>query len=812
MTTMKYQPRNIKQTLLLKLICLQGKQQTESGYSLVVTVAMLLILSTLLISAAVVNRVNSASTTASSKSNSGFFGAEAGLNLRAKDIRNKFEGFNRPTGASPSNWDACGDSSSTNDGSGDFKCGVLSFQGQDILTFVEEDAANPNSIIVPPGEKFEGLSAQEYRYDLVSVAKDSGGLPTAMLEMSFKSRVVPLFQFAVFYENDADFTVPPNMTLNGRVHSNADLYLNTAWNQYTLRINGQVTTGGTLYRGDKANRGTQQCRGSVVIPTLGGTDQNLDCTSTSSITPYNNGTTSPSDISTWDGAIKTDIPKLDVPQPDFLDPTPGSLYWDSAELRIVLEVDSNGDPLDRNSNGYVIEIHNQDGTVNNSLTAKLNDSCSVSERMTFDGNHAANEFENLAVTPEPSAESFGSEDEGEIFVAISDGTTTDTHNNVINTVNSSTEISLSHQLGEAVAANATIRRAVVSSSKTFFNYREKHGATGGTQGQDLTMLNVDIQELLNCAHEQDLMKSGAVTKALNDDTDGGLVWFFTVDDGGSKPDLSGSSSQIGSTYGIRIYNGEHLNATIAGAPKIKGLTVVSDEAVYVRGDYNLNGDDPTTTGVTEEWRPAAVMSDSVNVLSKAWKLDDSNGRSYVNGLPTTVVFYNDAAKRRSAVETTMNVAFLSGTEITGGANGAATQMNNINSGGVNNFPRFHEHWGDTNVDPGGQDCDATYGATQTRHCFNYRGSFVSLNEPRRVNSDFCGSYNPGNCNIYTPPVRNWDYDTRFNDAANLPPLTPRAVYLRQELFRRDFERTSNQKTNVFAAAPSIPSIQPNFSL
>lgn len=795
---MKYQPRNIQHALFLQLVRLQGKQQSEGGYSLVVTVAMLLILSTLLISAAVVGKVNSASTTASTKSNSGFYGAEAGLNIRAKDIRNRFEGFNRPTGASPTDWNACADTSSTNDGSGDFACNVVNFQGQDILTFVEEDAANPNSIIVPTGERFEGLSAQEYRYDLVSVAKDNNGFPTAMLEMSFKSRVVPLFQFAVFYENDADFTVPPNMTLNGRVHSNADLYLNTAWNQYTLRINGQVTTGGTLYRGDKAERNSQQCRGTVVIPTLGGTDQNLNCTSTTTITAYNNGTTTPSDISTWDGAIKTDIPKLEVPQPDFLDPAPGSLYWDSADLRVVLDV--SGGP-----GNYEIEIRDQDGSVNSSLTSKLNNSCPVAEDTTLTAAASTGTYNGLQLAD--TSEFAG--DEEEIFLSINGNS----HNKVLKNVSGNT-IDLSHQMQETAPANSTVRRAVVSSSDTFFNYREKHGATGGTQGQEITMLNVDVQALLDCVHQEELMKfaGGTLTKPIDDDTDGGLVWFFTVDDGGTKPDLTGSTSQVGSTYGVRLFNGDHLVSTVSGAPTIKGLTIVSDEAVYVRGDYNLNGDDPATTGITEEWRPAAVMSDSVNVLSNAWKLDDSNGRAYVSGLPTTVINYNDASDRRSAIETTMNVAFLSGTEITGGENGAAYQENNINSGGVNNYPRFHEHWGDTNVPAGGQDCDATYGVAQTRHCFNYRGSFVSLNEPRRINSDFCGSYNVTNCNIYTPPVRNWDYDTRFNDAANLPPLTPRAVYLRQELFRRDFDRSAQQQTNLIAAAPEIPSIQPNFSL
>ncbi|MCB0328533.1 MAG: hypothetical protein KDD70_02685, partial [Bdellovibrionales bacterium] len=67
--------------------------------------------------------------------------------------------------------------------------------------------------------------------------------------------------------------------------------------------------------------------------------------------------------------------------------------------------------------------------------------------------------------------------------------------------------------------------------------------------------------------------------------------------------------------------------------------------------------------------------------------------------------------------------------------------------------------------------------------FQYRGSFVSLGTPQKVN----GAWQYGG-NRYTAPIRDWDYDTDFNDAANLPPLAPRFVYLRQELFQREFEQ------------------------
>ena len=62
----------------------------------------------------------------------------------------------------------------------------------------------------------------------------------------------------------------------------------------------------------------------------------------------------------------------------------------------------------------------------------------------------------------------------------------------------------------------------------------------------------------------------------------------------------------------------------------------------------------------------------------------------------------------------------------------------------------------------------------------YRGSFVSLERPRHVNG-------PWSAQSYKPPIRDWGYDVRFNDAANLPPLSPQFVYLRHSMFVRDYE-------------------------
>lgn len=755
-------PQKIQRTLLHLFLRLQKQQAQNGGYSLVVTIAMLLILSTLLISAAVVGKVSGASTSASAKSNTGFFSAEAGLNIRAKDIRTKFEGYNRPAGTSPGQWQDCL-GSLADQGTGDFACNSITFQGQNNLSYVVEDATNPASIIIPNGERFAGLSAQEYRYDLSSVSLDADENPTAILGMSFRSRLVPLFQFAVFYNKDLEILPGPAMTLSGPVHTNGDLYLNAG---NSLSILGQVTIGkdqdgsdNGLYRGRKErNNG---CSGTVNV---------YDPANPVSAACSGSSRTQVTDVSAWNDQIKLNIDYLDIPPPESLnaDPSdPDAAYWQQADLRVVLEVDASGNPSDRNSNGTVIEVRNVDGSRNNTATSALNNSCSVPQADLLVDADGTDEYEpdDTVLYVQNADTTFNA---GDIITLVdSSGNVVDADSNIIASI-SGNEITLQRQLRHSSYQSGTldptdiqVRKAVLSTSDTFYNYRE---------GKFIRMLDVDAQELLTCLDEdgntltQNLLESG---KELDDDTEGGLVWFFTVDGPDSNVDVTNGDPD-GNNYGIRVRNGAELASTNTSAPAIQGLTIATDQAFYIRGNYNATNK-----------KPAAFLADSLNVLSNRWDFgrpggDDQtvsfDGREYTDGLPDGADNRND----RRTETTTINAAFLGGTDSSGGVEGTGGQDSGNYNGGVENYPRFHERWSGTTL--------------------NYRGSFVSLNKARRVDGAW-GSQS------YSPPGRNWDYDTDFNDAANLPPLTPRFVYLRQELFRRDFDQVSSNFNSYVSSLP-----------
>lgn len=173
-----------------------------------------------------------------------------------------------------------------------------------------------------------------------------------------------------------------------------------------------------------------------------------------------------------------------------------------------------------------------------------------------------------------------------------------------------------------------------------------------------------------------------------------------------------SASQTGGNpkRGIRLKNGSIMPDN--------GITVASQNPVYIQGDYNTGGSNPPSnsgdatkpqvTGYTR--RPCAVIADAVNLLSNAWS--DSNSPS---GLSSRV-----------ASNTTFNTAIVSG---------IVPSVSNYYSGGAENFPRFLENW--------------------SGKILTYYGSMVELYPSRQSIGHW------GSANVYNPPNRQWYFDTNL---------------------------------------------------
>lgn len=152
-------------------------------------------------------------------------------------------------------------------------------------------------------------------------------------------------------------------------------------------------------------------------------------------------------------------------------------------------------------------------------------------------------------------------------------------------------------------------------------------------------------------------------------------------------------SESASSKAIRLANGSSLPPG--------GLTVASENPVYIQGDYNSDN------------KPASVVGDAVTILSNAW--NDANSSSTLTS--------------RVANDTTVKTVIMAGHVATNGIQ---------YSGGVENFPRFLEDWS---------------GKT-----FTYSGSLISLWQSEKAT----GTWIYGSP-VYEAPTRVWSYGIDFNN-------------------------------------------------
>jgi hypothetical protein len=173
--------------------------------------------------------------------------------------------------------------------------------------------------------------------------------------------------------------------------------------------------------------------------------------------------------------------------------------------------------------------------------------------------------------------------------------------------------------------------------------------------------------------------------------------------------------------GVRLTNGGKL-------PR-NGLTVVSQNPVYVKGDYNKDSWGKKGPKGEDVYPPAAILADAITVLSGNW--DDSKGKM--------------TAGNRGANDTIVNAAF--------GLGPSHESATNDGNGQLENLIRFLEDWDGKEL--------------------KYKGSLVALWHSQQATGKWrcCSATDPNH--YYRPPKRTWSYDSNFNTTP--PPGTPMAV-------------------------------------
>jgi hypothetical protein len=219
----------------------------------------------------------------------------------------------------------------------------------------------------------------------------------------------------------------------------------------------------------------------------------------------------------------------------------------------------------------------------------------------------------------------------------------------------------------------------------------------------------------------------------------------------------------------------------------RNMTIASPNPIYVLGDFNVGptiGCGDRSSGSLPpggDYCNAAIASDALTLLSPKWNnykrgnsnacnerignLDqgsenalwtmDASSPEPTSGVPSdTNLVWSDSCGAYAG-EITINAAILTGNRASSLSVLAPSNTNNAiyemgYEGGWHNSVRFLEHLLYVKV--------------------NFNGSFACLWEAQSRGLKLTGKVQ--STSYYSPPERNWGYDTRFRNLVNMPPATP----------------------------------------
>lgn len=179
-----------------------------------------------------------------------FYAAEGGLEKAYSELSAAYRTTAAPPSPLPSGTISFGDF-------------VVTYQTNQVGATVTKDLVNG---------AYRDLYGLATRYEISSTAHRAGTGADATLVQVVESDLIPLFQFAVFYDEDLEIAPGPDMTLGGRVHTNSNLYL---LSNNSLYIDSYTTAAGNIFHGRKPGSGQSTAKGKVAIKDADGNYRNI---------------------------------------------------------------------------------------------------------------------------------------------------------------------------------------------------------------------------------------------------------------------------------------------------------------------------------------------------------------------------------------------------------------------------------------------------------------------------------------------------------------------------------------------------------
>ncbi|MCP4582783.1 MAG: hypothetical protein GY839_14330 [candidate division Zixibacteria bacterium] len=254
------------------------KLKNESGIVLLVCLAILFMLSLIGIASITTSNNDMQIAENESRATGAFYAAESGLEMAAAAITTSYEASGVPPDPLPS-------------GSAEELHYIYKYTTSDDGPAVNKQLSDGS---------YKGLYGLMKTFTVNSFGIDNASNSGVELQMQVSDALIPLFQFAVFYEYDLEIANQPIMTLGGRVHTNGDMYLNT-WSD--LYLDSYVTAAGDIYHGMKSGSNLSATSNDVWIKDEDGNYQSMKNADNSFLDSDEDNWVNES-LNRWDGQIE----------------------------------------------------------------------------------------------------------------------------------------------------------------------------------------------------------------------------------------------------------------------------------------------------------------------------------------------------------------------------------------------------------------------------------------------------------------------------------------------------------------------------
>ncbi len=181
---------------------------------------------------------------------------------------------------------------------------------------------------------------------------------------------------------------------------------------------------------------------------------------------------------------------------------------------------------------------------------------------------------------------------------------------------------------------------------------------------------------------------------------------------------------------VRLVDGKNITNGLYAS----GMTVATQNPVYIMGNYNCPGAANVAATNTIGCRPCSVICDALTILSPNWT--NTGGGNYDS-------ISMNSYTTRQAIDDTVNCAMITGNVLTTDTTASGF------SGGVHNLTRLLEDWTTPNAN------------------LWLNTSIICLYTSVQANVQFQmpGAY-------YNPPTRKYSFDLNYTTSTGLPPGTP----------------------------------------